>query len=226
MDDHAASGGAGMRSRRKRFFRVLCCIAISCLAVATGCNAWLLVSSRERIFRAGSHIEPRGVGLVLGTSPTVGRLKNAFFEGRMDSAAQLWRDGKVRHLLVSGDNSRREYDEPTAMRDALVARGVPVSAITLDYAGFRTLDSLVRARKVFGVRELVVVTDDWHQPRALFLARAAGLDAVGISSEDVPWRISVRTRVREWASRVKAVADVYVLGTRPKFLGEPVILPL
>lgn len=226
MDWLAASAASGVRVRLKRLFRVLCWIAIPGVGVAAICNAWLIASSGERIFSADSKMDARAVALVLGTSPTAGRWKNAFFEGRMNTAAQLWREGKVRHLLVSGDNSRREYDEPTAMRDALAARGVPVSAITLDYAGFRTLDSVVRARKVFGVRKLVVVTDDWHQPRALFLARAAGLDAVGVSSEDVPWRISVRTRVREWASRVKAVADVYLLGTQPKFLGEPVALPL
>lgn len=112
------------------------------------------------------------------------------------------------------------------MRDALISRGVPAGAITLDYAGFRTLDSLVRAREIFGVNAPIVVTDDWHQPRTLFLARAAGLDAVGMCSADVPWGISRKTRIREWLSRVKAVADVHVLRTKPKFLGDRVTLPL
>jgi SanA protein len=110
------------------------------------------------------------------------------------------------------------------MRDALVARGVPAKLITQDHAGFRTLDSLVRAREVFGIEELVVVTDDWHLPRALFLARSAGVDAIGAAFEDVPWKQSAKTRVREWFSRVKAVADVYVLRTKPKFLEERVNL--
>ena len=201
-------------------------IAAGILAAIVACNCWLLAANHDRIFAASTDVPTRPVALVLGTAPRVGRWKNPFFENRMDAAAQLWRGGKMRHLLVSGDNSRHDYDEPTAMRDALIARGVPSRAITLDYAGFRTLDSLVRAREIFGLRELLIVTDDWHQPRALFLARAAGIDALGVSSADVPWSMSAKTRVREWLSRVKAVADVFVLRTKPKFLGEPVKLPL
>jgi SanA protein len=101
-----------------------------------------------------------------------------------------------------------------------VARGVPASVITQDHAGFRTLDSLVRAKEVFGVSKMIVVTDDWHLPRALFLAKAAEVDAVGAAFVDVPWNASITTRVRECFSRVKAIADVYVLRAKPKFLGE------
>jgi SanA protein len=214
------------KSRPVRRLRIVIWSVLAAVLIIITCNGWLLAANRARIFPAGTDVPARPVALVLGTAPHVGRWKNPFFEGRMDAAAQLWRGGKVRHLLVSGDNSRRDYDEPTAMRDALIARGVPARAITLDYAGFRTLDSLVRARAVFGLRELIVVTDDWHQPRALFLAKAAGLDALGVSSADVPWSMSGKTRIREWLSRVKAVADVCVLRTKPKFLGEPITLPV
>jgi SanA protein len=211
----------------RRIIRITLLLTLALVLVIIACNAWLLIANRERIFHDHTALQPRDVALVLGTAPRLGRgLKNPFFEGRMDTAAKLWRDGKVRHLLVSGDNGQREYNEPVAMRDALVARGVPVSSITLDYAGFRTLDSLVRAREIFGVNRLVVVTDDWHQPRTLFLASAAGLDAVGACSVDVPWQISKMTRVREWLSRVKAVADIYVLRTKPKFLGGKIALPI
>lgn len=230
-ESRATARNAGMaKPRASRSIRILAWLALwlatGILAVLVACNCGLLAASRGHIFTAGTDVPPRSVALVLGTAPRVGRWKNPFFENRMDTAAQLWRGGKVRHLLVSGDNSRHDYDEPTAMRDALIARGVPARAMTLDYAGFRTLDSLVRAREIFGLRELLIVTDDWHQPRALFLARAAGIDALGASSADVPWSMSAKTRVREWLSRVKAVADVCVLRTKPKFLGEPVKLPL
>lgn len=214
------------KSRLPRPLRILIWSVLATVLVILACNGWLLATNRARIFRTGMDVPVRPVALVLGTAPRVGRWKNSFFEGRMDSAALLWRAGKVRHLLVSGDNSRDDYDEPTAMRDALIARDIPARAITLDYAGFRTFDSLVRAREVFGLRELIVVTDDWHQPRALYLAGAAGLDALGVSSAELPWSMSGKTRVREWLSRVKAVADVCVLRTKPKFLGEPVALPI
>lgn len=210
---------------KKWLLRLLLAGAVTLLLVV-GCNCWLLATNRARIFKSPADATPHAVALVLGTAPRVGKWKNPFFEGRMDAAAELWRTGKVRHLLVSGDNSRTEYDEPTAMLEALIARGVPARAITLDYAGFRTLDSLVRARKVFGLREVAVVTDDWHQPRTLFLAKSAGLDAVGVCTAELPWRLSAKTRIREWLSRAKAVADVCLLGTKPKFLGDPVVLPL
>jgi SanA protein len=112
------------------------------------------------------------------------------------------------------------------MKTALLSRGVPAAAMTLDYAGFRTLDSLVRAREVFGLSRVIVVSDGWHLPRALFLAASADLDATGFSSAEVPWKWSARTRIREWFSRVKAVADVWLLRTKPKFLGERVALPI
>lgn len=218
---------AGMKKPRiPRPVRILACAALLLLLLIIACNCWLLAANSSRIFSSAMDIPARDVALVLGTSPHAGRWKNPFFEGRMDTAAQLWRDRKVRHFLVSGDNSTRDYDEPTAMRDALLIRGVPARAITLDHAGFRTLDSLVRAREVFGLRALIIVTDDWHQPRALFLAHAAGLDALGASSADVPWKMSAKTRIREWFSRVKAVADVCVLRTKPKFLGAPVTIPI
>lgn len=209
-----------------RSLRIFAWSALAILLIIVACNWWLLQANRARIFSTLTVVPARSVSVVLGTAPLVGRWKNPFFEGRMDAAAQLWHAGKVRHLLVSGDNSRHDYDEPTAMRDALIARGVPARAITLDYAGFRTLDSLGRAREIFGLRELIIVTDDWHQPRALFLAHAAGLDALGVSSADVPWNMSAKTRIREWLSRVKAVADVCVLHTKPKFLGQTIRLPL
>jgi SanA protein len=218
------------KSRLSRPVRILAWSALWLLLgvalLIVACNSWLLAANSARIFSSGADVPARDVALVLGTSPRVGRWKNPFFEGRMDTAARLWRDGKVHHLLVSGDNSTRDYDEPTAMRDALLTRGVPASAITLDYAGFRTLDSLVRAREIFGLHDLLIVTDDWHQPRAIFLAAAAGLDALGVSSADLPWHMSGRTRIREWLSRVKAVADVCLLRTRPKYLGAPVKFPL
>jgi SanA protein len=211
--------------KKRRIITIALWLTLALLLLIVACNAWLFAANRSRIFSDATAVPPHDVALVLGTAPRLGRdYKNPFFEGRMDTAARLWREGKVRHILVSGDNSTREYDEPSAMRNALAARGVPQSAITLDYAGFRTLDSLVRAREVFGANRLIIVTDDWHQPRALFLASAAGLDAIGACSVDVSWGISKKTRVREWLSRVKAVADIYVLRTKPKFLGERVPL--
>jgi SanA protein len=188
--------------------------ALTCLA-----NVWMVASSRPSIYRTVKAVPANDVALVLGTAPRGRRWKNPFFEGRMDAAAKLYHAGKVRHLLLSGDNHRKDYDEPTAMREALVGRGVPEKAITLDYAGFRTLDSVARAKKVFGLSSVTIVTDRFHQPRSLFLAKAHGLHAVGFCSTDVPFRWAKKTLAREVISRVKACLDVYVLHTKPRFHG-------
>lgn len=188
-------------------------------------NWWLPRATAPHIIRNRAQLPNHEVALVLGTSPKLrsGR-PNPFFEGRMTTAAELYREGKVRHLLVSGDNGRRTYDEPTAMRDALIKRGVPAEAITLDFAGFRTLDSMARAKAVFGLQRFTIVTDDFHQPRAVFLARSLGLDVVGFPSQHVPFHWSKKTRSREIGSRVKACLDVYLLRTQPKLYGPPVTI--
>lgn len=212
---------------RKRLRRLL---LIGCLGTALagvgalGLNAWIVRSTRSAVFTELSVVPPNDVALVLGTGKLLrgsGRV-NPHFRKRTEAAAALYHAGKVKHLLLSGDNHIASYDEPTDMAEALMALNVPPAAMTLDYAGFRTLDSVVRARKVFGQSQVTIVTDDFHTARAVFLARHAGLDAVAFSSAKVSTRFSARTRVREVGARVKAVLDVYVLQTSPRFLGEPV----
>jgi SanA protein len=127
----------------------------------------------------------------------------------------------VQHIVVSGDNSTEYYDESTAMKEALVLIGVPDSVITLDYAGFRTLDSVVRCKWVFGQSEIIVVSQEFQNERALFIANHYGINAVGFNAKDVPNRYGFKTMLREYLARVKAVLDIYVLNTQPKFPGPP-----
>ena len=126
------------------------------------------------------------VALVLGAAP-IGPEggPNRYFEYRLDAAAALWRAGKAKYLLVSGDNSRPDYDEPSAMRAGLIARGVPASAIYRDFAGVRTRDSMLRAKSVFGQQRLIVVSQGFHAARAIFLARGEGIEAWGLAARDV-----------------------------------------
>jgi SanA protein len=162
------------------------------------------------------------VALVLGCSRLVaGGRQNLFFERRIAAAAELFQAGKVSYLLVSGDNSRSDYDEPSDMRRALVEAGVPESRIVLDYAGFRTLDSVLRARDVFGLRELIVVSQRFHNERAVYLARSHGIRAYGYDAQDVGGAQGLRLRLREIASRAVAVLDVEILHSTPRFTGPP-----
>ncbi len=197
------------------------------LVFVAATNFAVLRAGRGRILFQVDAVPARDVAIVLGTSPKIrGQWPNPFFESRLDAAAKLWHAHKVRHFILSGDNSRESYDEPTAMREALVKRGVPAEATTLDFAGFRTLDTMARAHAVFGQRSVIIITDDFHLPRSLFLAEAHGLDAVGFGGEPVPFRWSKKTRAREIISRSMAWVDIYVLHTQPKFFGPPVTSPL
>lgn len=166
------------------------------------------------------------VALVLGCSKQLadGR-KNLFFERRIVAAAELYRTGQVRYLLVSGDNSRPDYDEPSDMRAALVAAGVPASYIVLDHAGFRTLDSVVRAKQVFGLHELIVVSQRFHNTRAVYLARAHGIRAFGYDARDVGGPEGLRVELREIVSRLAAVLDVEVLHSAARYGGPREITP-
>jgi SanA protein len=162
------------------------------------------------------------VALVLGTGKTTPRGNpNLHFNQRIQAAAALYHAGKVRHLLVSGDNHIASYDEPSDMRYALVAAGVPTNAITCDYAGFRTLDSVVRAKTVFGLQEFTIVTEQFHCPRALWIARRHGFEAVAFAAPDLSARWSAQVKVRESLARVWCALDLYVLHRRPKFPGPP-----
>jgi SanA protein len=167
------------------------------------------------------------VAVVLGVSARQANGRaNLFFLPRMEAASALFKAGKVKALIVSGDNGSQGYDEPTEMKRVLVQMGVPEEWIVCDYAGFRTLDSVVRAKEVFGQSQMIFVSQRFHNVRAIYLARAFGIEAWGLNAADVPVALSVKTFLREKLACVKAVLDVNVLGTRPKFLGEKVAVSL
>jgi SanA protein len=196
-------------------------------AALIGGNLWIVARASGRVFAHVADVPKNDVALVLGTSSRLkGGGENRFFVGRMAAAAELYRAGKIRHLILSGDNREARYDEPSSMRDALVKLGLPADAMTLDYAGFRTLDSFARAKKVFGTDRLTIVTDDFHSPRAVLLARHFGIDAYAYHSKPVPMRWSTKTRIREIAARFRALLDLYVLRTKPHFPGPRIELPV
>lgn len=186
-------------------------------------NIWIIKSTKSQIFNDVSKIEPRTVGLVLGTSKLNRYGKpNLFFRYRIDAASALFKAGKIKHIIVSGDNSKTEYDETTDMHDALVESGIPDSCITLDYAGFRTLDSVVRCLKVFGQDNIIIISQEFHNQRALFIANHYKMNALAFSTKDVPASYSLRTTAREYFAKFKAVLDLYILNKQPHFLGEEV----
>lgn len=162
----------------------------------------------------------RLVGLVLGCVKKIGQYDNEFFKARVDAAARLFRAGKVRYLVVTGDNSRNGYDEPTDLKAALIAEGVPADHIYCDYAGFRTLDSVVRAKKVFGQDDVTIISQRFHNERAVYLARRRGMpDTVAFNAADPATVPALKMHLREIFARLKAVLDIEFLHTEPRFLG-------
>ena len=162
--------------------------------------------------------------VVLGTSKFLsGGYINGFYAARINAAVALFKAGKVKAIIVSGDNRKKNYDEPTTMRDDLVANGVPSQYITLDYAGFRTLDSIVRAKQIFDLDDYILVSQKFHLERAIYLAHANNQQVIGYRANDVRsayW--TNRMNQRELLARAKAFLDINILRTQPTFYGRKV----
>ncbi|SDM30533.1 SanA protein [Catalinimonas alkaloidigena] len=190
------------------------------------CNLWVVMSTRAYVYNNPEHIPANSVGLVLGTSPWYrSGHENPFFKHRIEAAVDLYRRGKVRHLIVSGDNATIYYNEPVYMLNALLQAGVPREAITLDYAGFRTLDSVVRCKEVFGQDSVTIISQSFHDFRALFIGKHYLKDPIAYAAP-APAEASPRTAVREMFARALAVLDLYVFHQQPRFLGKPEKLPV
>lgn len=179
-------------------------------------------SAGDLIYEQAEEVPPCESALVLGTSQLLrsGAI-NPYFRHRIEAAAELYHSGKMKYLIVSGDNSRSSYNEPLDMKNALVEAGVPENAIYLDYAGFRTLDSVVRMKEIFSQERFLIVSQKFHNERAICIARRYGLEVYGYKAQDVGYRFGLRVRLREKLARVKVFTDI-LIGKKPRFLGEKV----
>lgn len=146
---------------------------------------------------------------------------NRYFSYRIDAAVQLYEEGKVKHFIISGDNSRKDYNEPQDMKESLLEKGIPAEIITLDYAGFDTYDSMIRAKEVFGQNEFIVVSQEFQNERAVYIARSFDIKAYGYNAREVTAYGGIRTKAREFLARGKAFIEV-LIGVQPTFLGEKI----
>lgn len=196
-------------------------------AAAAGiCNVIVKQSAKGLLYDDVWAIPYRKVGLLLGTSPNMANgTPNRYYHHRIEATASLYFAHKISYILISGDNHRHGYNEPEEMRQSLIALGVPDSVITLDYAGLRTYNSMVRAHKVFGQRSITVISQYWHNERAIYIARQKGMDAIAFNAQDVSYRRSyLKNHTRESLAKVKVVWDV-ATNKNPRYLGEPVAIP-
>lgn len=164
-------------------------------------------------------------GLLLGTSKTLSNGNpNAYFFNRIHAAAELFKSGKIKNIIVSGDNSKKDYNEPEEMKNELIKAGVPADKIFEDFAGFRTLDSVVRAKEIFGQSSYIIISQRFHNERAVYLARKNGIEAWGFNAADVNKYAGFKTNAREKLARAKVFWD-FMFWVEPKFGGEKILIP-
>lgn len=215
----------GFRLWFRRLVITLGLVVALFFAVVAYANLTAIWASRGRLYSDVADLPDTEVGLVFGTTDRVNGRENLYFRYRIDAAVRVWKSGKIKTIIVSGDNRSQYYNEPEKMRQALVERGIPANRIVSDFAGLRTLDSVVRAKEIFGADEILVISQQFQNERAIYLAKANGIDARGFNARDVDTQGGLKTKVREIGARVKMWLDVNFLDTQPTHLGEKIALP-
>ncbi|MEI6765105.1 MAG: ElyC/SanA/YdcF family protein [Bacteroidota bacterium] len=217
----------GKNGKLRRWLTILLRLTLLCYFLIAGivlyCNFRILFYSAPFLYDDTAVIPENSVGIVLGTSKnTAHGFENLFFKFRIEAAAELYKSGKIKYIILSGDNGSDYYNEPRAMKIQLMALGVPSDAIYLDYAGFRTLDSMLRCKEIFGQQQFTVISQEFQNERAVFIARHYGIDAIALNARDVKTYSGFKTNVRELFARVKVFIDLYVTNAQPKYLGEKI----
>lgn len=203
--------------RVKRVVKGLIAVGFAGAVVVLICNWWVVRETRHQIYFDMHKLPANDVGLVLGTSKFVRSGKeNLFFRYRMEAAARLWHEGKVKQLILSGNNDSEFYNEPSDMRNALLRLGIPDEVMHPDYAGFRTFDSVVRCKNHFGHHKITIISQNFHNARALYIGNHEGVTAVAFAAQDVPDGYSLKTLIREYLARPWAMLDVYWFKPEPE----------
>ena len=203
-----------MKKATKIFLYAIGIILLMCIVVMMVCNQIVVNNAEGKVFSDIDSIKYNKVGLLLGTTPQarIGRITNAFFTYRIDAAEELYKAGKIEKILISGDdNSLDGINEPECMRDSLVARGVPERAIILDGKGYRTINSVINANKVYGLKSFTIISQKFHNERAIYQAEHLGLDVENIqayNAKDPKSRRAYLTTIREYFARVKMFMDL------------------
>ncbi|WP_044362907.1 vancomycin high temperature exclusion protein [Vibrio fluvialis] len=217
------------RLRRLRlglWLRRISLTLLSCAVVIYGIDRWVSWQTQDSIISDINNVPKFQVAVVLGTSKYLGRTLNDYYVHRINAAIELFEQGKVNGFLLSGDNAHRSYNEPWTMKRDLLKAGVPDEHIYLDYAGFRTLDSIVRAKRIFDTDNFLIITQRFHCERALFIANHHDINATCLAVPGPTNHSGFQVRLREVFARTKAFFDLYIFDTQPKFLGpkEPIVL--
>ena len=210
------------KKRLKRFLLLLLGFFVLTTISVLSIDYYISKQTSEKIYTQVNKIPPNKVGLLLGTSKYLssGHI-NLYYKYRIEAVTKLYRSGKIKFILISGDNGSKSYNEPELMKQDLVENNIPEANIFLDYAGFRTLDSVLRAQKIFGQNTFTVISQEFHNERALYLAHHFNIEAIAYNAKDVKLNYGFKTQLREKLARCKMMLDL-LFKVEPKYLGDPI----
>ncbi len=205
---------------KKRCIQIIGSLSGTLIVSIFLCNYIINTFSEGKTFQYVNDIPQNEVGIVLGTAKKIaGGSPNLFYTYRIEATVALFKAKKIKFILVSGDNGTRYYNEPATIKSDLINAGIPADKIFLDFAGFRTLDSIVRAKEVFGLQSVTIISQEFHNQRAIYLAEKKGLKAIGFNAKDISGNSGLKVHIREYLARVKVFIDL-TFNTKPKFYGE------
>lgn len=214
-----------MKKIIKTIFKFFLLLFVAGIIFIAWANYSIKKDSNDSVSNYLEEVPKTKVALLLGTSKSLSNGQpNAYFYNRIQATVDLYKSGKIQYIIVSGDNSRKDYNEPEDMQQELIKSGIPQDRIFMDHAGFRTLDSVVRAKDIFGQNKLVIISQKFHNERAVFLAQQNGMDAFGYNAADVNKYTGFKTNVREYFAKAKAYWDL-IFGVEPKFGGDKILIP-
>nr|WP_321230264.1 ElyC/SanA/YdcF family protein [uncultured Psychroserpens sp.] len=202
--------------------KILLLLAIFILMGLMMTNYMINSQAEDYIYDSVEDIPENKVGLLLGTSKFLSNGNiNLYYTYRINATVELYNAKKIEFVLISGDNGSSSYDEPTTFKDDLIALGIPEDKIFLDYAGFRTLDSVIRSKEIFGQSSITIISQQFHNERAIYLAKHNNIKAVAFNAQDVSGRYGLKVQLREYLARAKASIDI-LFNVEPKFLGDKI----
>lgn len=210
-------------NKKKIIFSFIAVCIVWILAIVS-INMYIISFSKGFVYNNVQALPTVKIGLVLWAKVKITWVPSDILRDRLDGATEAYKLGKIQKIIVSWDNHIKGYDEPTNMLTYLTGAGIPEKDIYLDYAGFDTYDSFYRAREIFSVDKVIIFTQDFHQYRSNFIARELGIESYGLATDYHQYLSKNVNNFRESLARVKAFFDVFVLHSKPKFLGEKVAI--
>jgi SanA protein len=206
----------------KKIFLTIVFLVISAVIAIAIADLIIVNQTKSRIFSDVDSVPVNNAGLLLGTSQYLRNgQKNLYFKYRINATVRLFKSGKIKNIVISGDNSQKNYNEPEDMKNELMKQGIPESRIYPDFAGFRTYDSVYRMKEIFGQDSFTIISQEFHNQRAVYIADALKLNATGFNADDVSAYSGFKTRFREKFARVKVFIDL-LFDKKPKFLGDKI----